>query len=182
MNLLIRGLELYVPTRLKRQKLKSLFEATASAFDAEVPDLSHLTFDQCLEKYALFSRDLIEKRLQAGGDVSEAGNALYVHAFALGDELRRQLHIENRGDVLSVGRALYRAIGIDFEGSTVGTVVIRSCFFSRFYSERVCRVISALDIGIAAGLSGGGELTFSQRITEGKPCCEAFFDFDGEES
>ena len=35
-----------------------------------------------------------------------------------------------------------------------------------------------LDEGIAAGLSGGGKLTFSQRITEGKPQCEASFDLE----
>jgi len=50
-------------------------------------------------------------------------------------------------------------------------VIIKYCGFSRFYTGRVCRLISALDGGTFAGLSGGGKLEFSQRITEGHDCC-----------
>lgn len=180
MNLFALALKAYVPNRVKRQKLISLFEATAHAFESSVPKLEGLSFDHCLESYALFTKNEIESRLQSGQDLQELRNALYLHAFNLGKELRDQLHLKSRADVLSIGRALYGAIGIDFEGSTIGTVVIRSCFFSRYYSEQVCRIMSSLDEGIAAGLSAGGKLSFSQRITEGKPCCEAFLDFKGD--
>lgn len=85
-------------------------------------------------------------------------------------------------------RSLYRAIGIDFAGELRGElpgglpreVVIGRCFFSRFYSEGVCRLISALDSGVAAGISGGGQLEFYQRLSEGHECCWAQFRFKGE--
>jgi hypothetical protein len=88
------------------------------------------------------------------------------------------LRLKKTEEVLSVGRALYRAIGIDFEGRG-GSVVMHTCYFSRFYDAEICRVMSSLDEGIAAGLSGGGKLIFAQRITEGKPTCEAAFDLSG---
>jgi hypothetical protein len=180
MNLLVQVLQIHVPASLKKKKLRDLFESTAKAFEVDMPSLDHLTFKACLQKYASFTSEEIEKRLLKGEDLREVRGELYLHAYRLGQEIRERLHISNEKEVMSAGKALYRSIGIDFEGSSIGTVVIRSCFFSRFYSEQVCRIMSSLDEGIAAGLSGGGKLSFSQRITEGKPCCEAFLAF-GEE-
>ena len=42
--------------------------------------------------------------------------------------------------------------------------------------------MSAMDRGLLAGLAGGGELAFSQRITEGHPCCRARFALAGNPS
>lgn len=179
MNLAARALKVYVPMRIRKEKLKALFEATARAFDAPLPAIDLLTFEQCLEEFALFTKREAERRLRSGDDLREVRSALYRAAQALGKEVRERLHLESRKEVLSVGKALYRTIGIDFEGNDGGAVVIRSCFFSRFYTEPVCRIMSSLDEGIAAGLSAGGRLNFSQRITGGKPCCEAFLDFAG---
>lgn len=69
--------------------------------------------------------------------------------------------------------ALLRRSGWD--GTCPGTVTVRRCYFSRFYAPNMCRVMSAMDRGIFAGLFGGGELTFKSRITEGLPCCRAEF-------
>ena len=179
MNLFVLALKVHVPKGVKLKKLCSLFETTADAFGTSVPDLDHLSFDECLEKYALFTQEQVEARLRSGADMGEVRNALYLHAYGLGSELREQLHLKSRADVLSVGRSLYRTIGIDFDGSGSGSVTIQSCFFSQFYTESVCHVMSSLDEGIAAGLSGGGKLSFLQRITEGKSCCKAVFDFRG---
>lgn len=180
MNLIALALTAYVPMRIKRQKLNSLFEATATAFGVRVPGIEHLSFEECLEKYATFTKVEVETRLRSGEDMQTVRKSLYLHAFRLGNELRQQLRLTSNQEVLMVGRALYRAIGIDFEGSITGCVVIRSCFFSQFYSEAVCGVMSSLDEGIAAGLSAGGKLSFTQRLTQGRHCCEAFFDFKGD--
>ncbi len=179
MNLLVQALNVYVPARLKRRKLLDLFEATAAACGTAMPDLDGLSAEECLERYALYTRDEIGRKIRAGEDLRELKDTLYRHAYRLGGELRRQLRIKKPEEVLSVGRALYRAIGIDFEGSVSGSVRIRTCYFSGYYDAGVCSVMSSLDEGIAAGLSGGGKLTFSQRITEGKPTCEAALDLSG---
>ena len=67
----------------------------------------------------------------------------------------------------------YQVIGIDFAGTADGRVRIARCGFAAAYSPAVCRLIGALDAGLLAGLSGGDRLAFSQRITEGAPCCLA---------
>jgi hypothetical protein len=77
--------------------------------------------------------------------------------------------------VMDIGRVLYRILDIDLQGDARGEVVISRCYFSRFYSAEVCRLMSAMDRGLFAGLSNGGELTFSSRITQGQPCCRAHF-------
>jgi hypothetical protein len=179
MNLLVLALKAFVPMSIKRQKLLSLFETSARAFGAKMPELDHLSFEECLVRFARFTNHEVECRLRAGDDMPEVRNALYRQAYAMGKEIREQLHIKTRKDALSVERALYRAIGIDFKGKECGAVVIRSCFFSRYYSEETCRIMSSLDGGITAGLSAGGKLSFSQRITEGMPCCKACIDFEG---
>lgn len=179
MNLIALALKACVPARIKRRKLNALFEATAEAFEVPVPELDHLSFGQSLELYATFTKEQVETRLHAGKEMGNIAEALYRHAYSLGSELREQLHLKSRRDLLSAGRTLYRAIGIDFEGNSTGSVVIRSCYFSQFYSAEICRIMSSLDEGIAAGLSAGGKLTFSRRITDGNPCCEAFLDFEG---
>jgi hypothetical protein len=178
MNLLVRALRVYVPQRLVRRKLHELFEATAAACGTTVPDLTELTAEECLERYALFCRTEIGRRIREGEELDPVRESLYQHAFRLGRELRTQLRLTRPEDVLSAGTVLYRSIGIDFEGKG-DAIVIHSCFFSRFFDAALCGVMSSLDTGIAAGLSGGGRLTFTQRITEGKPRCEAIFELPG---
>jgi hypothetical protein len=179
MNLIVLVLKMYVPKRIKRKNLNSLFESTAMAFGVDTPDLANLSYRQCLEKYAVFTGLEVEKRLQSGDGIAEIRHSLYLHAYNLGDRLRKQLHLSKRKDVLAVVRVLYKAIGIDFRGINDGSVEIHSCYFSRFYSTATCLVMSSMDEGIVAGLSGGGTLSFSERITEGKPCCKAFLYYNG---
>jgi hypothetical protein len=52
-------------------------------------------------------------------------------------------------------------------------MTVSSCYFSSVYSPETCGVLSALDDGIFTGLSGGGRLRFSRRITDGSACCRA---------
>ena len=74
-----------------------------------------------------------------------------------------------------MGKILYEMLGIEFLDTGQGTITIPKCFFSQYYTDQICQLISALDEGVLAGLSGGGRLDFSQRLTEGNDCCKAQF-------
>jgi hypothetical protein len=175
MNILLKIAEIYVPTFIKKAKLKELFECTAAAFNCPVPELKGLSFDECLVKYAEFTKEEAEKALQSGHDLHQIKQRLYQNAYRLGQNLRKSFHVTTTQDVMTMGRILYRVIGIDFQGTGQGEMTINHCFFSQFYSSQVCQIISSLDEGVFAGLSGGGQLAFSQRITEGQQCCKASF-------
>ncbi|MDD5190764.1 MAG: hypothetical protein PHE50_06965, partial [Dehalococcoidales bacterium] len=84
-----------------------------------------------------------------------------------------ELHVRTMDEVMQACGVVYKALKIDFRGSAGGQITIGSCFFSSFYTAHVCSIISSLDEGLIAGLSGGSRLEFEQRITEGKPCCKA---------
>jgi len=173
MNLLALALRIHVPHSVKKQKLRELFEATAAAFGRPVPQLESLSFDECLRRYARFTKEETERRIQPGDDMSAIKKALYEHAYHLGEEIRMRLRLSDPDDALSVGRVLYKALGIDFQANATGDVTINSCYFRAFYSVDVCCVMSSLDEGIAAGLTGGRTLVFSRRITEGHTSCMA---------
>ena len=179
MNLLALALRVHVPHSLKKQKLRELFEATATAFGRPMPHLEDLSFDECLRRYARFTKEEVERRIRDGEDTAEAEERLYRYAYRLGAEIRERLRLTNPDDALSVGTVLYKALGIDFRASAAGDVTINSCYFSAFYSLDVCCVMSSLDEGIAAGLTGGRTLRFSRRITDGHPSCVAVLEPKG---
>jgi len=199
MNLLIRAANVYTPTPLKRKKLLELFACTAAAFECEMPRPQGLTYDELLRSYARFTAAQADQLLQhsemdAPGstrgviasdlreaisaprrEVAEIRRRLYNGAYRMGAELRGTFRITNTADALAAARVLYRALGIDLQATADGKVTVRRCFFSEFYSGPVCRLIASLDEGLFAGLSGGGQLSFTQRITERNSCCEAHF-------
>jgi hypothetical protein len=164
-----------MPAMVKRQALVLLFRATAAAFRAEMPRLAGLSREQCLLAYARFTADQAEEALRRDGDLSELQARLYQQAYRLGRTPGWLLRVRSVDDVMVLGRSLYDVLDIDFEGSDNGEITISRCYFSSVYSPEVCRVMSAMDRGLLAGLAGGGELAFSQRITEGHGCCRARF-------
>lgn len=173
MNLRVALLQLYQPAGLQRAKLEELFRRTAAAFAAEPPPLAGLSFAECRRQYALFTRQQVEQALQRGDDLEATEERLYQQARQLGAGLRASLRITAPEDAMAAAGVLYRALGIDFHGTPRGAITIRRCFFSDFYSPRVCRAMSAVDSGVIAGLAGGGRLVFRQRLTEGYDCCRA---------
>ncbi len=179
MNWRLAALRLYLPAGIKRNNLRELFALTADAFDCAAPDIEGLSYRDCLRRYALFTREEAEKALERGSGLPEIRDRLYRNAHRFGQTIRRQLGITSPEEAVAAMRLLYRAIGIDLAaelaGKLPGEVVIDRCFFSHFYSEEVCRLISALDAGVAAGISGGGQLEFYQRLTGGHDCCRAYF-------
>lgn len=180
MSLRLTIVQLYCPVFLKKQKLAELFNRTAQAFQIDPPDLSRKSLDEYLMQFALFTQSAAEKILQSTNlSHEEVKKNLYRHTFQLGQKIRKQLGIRNFEEVLNASRFLYNLLGIDFKGDQNGEIIINKCYFSQFYSSQVCELISGLDEGMLAGLSGGGRLTFSQRITEGNDCCKATFTYDG---
>jgi hypothetical protein len=83
-------------------------------------------------------------------------------------------------EVMALGQILYRAIGVEIQGDSQGDLIVKRCYFSQFYSGPVCDLISALDDGVFSGLSGGGRLAFSERLTEGRECCRAKLQLEAE--
>jgi hypothetical protein len=172
MGLSLAAARVYVPQFIKRRKLVELFEATADAFHTQTPLLKGLAFDECLKSYALFTREKAEEAIKRKTE-PEVRNRLYRNSLKLGQNLKRDFRINTMEDAMRMSQIVYKILGIEFRGDSQGDIVIGKCYFSPFYSGEVCRVISSLDDGLLAGLSGGGKLKFQQRITEGNECCRA---------
>jgi hypothetical protein len=182
MSQLLARLLTHTPALVKRQALLLLFRATAAAFQVEMPRLSGLSREQCLLAYARFTADQAGAALRQGGDLSALQERLYQNAYRLGRTAGWLLGSHSVDDVMALGRSLYDVLDIDFHGSDSGEITISRCYFSTFYSPETCRVMSAMDRGLLAGLAGGGELVFIERITEGRPCCRARFTLAGSPS
>jgi len=176
-----------VPAWIRRRKLDELLRLTARAFEAPPPPVRGLPFEDALQKYAEFSRDLAARLLEgteradpswsAQGRQAKVMGRLFVEAYRFGQEIRDDLGVFTPKDVMEAARVLYRGLDIDFQGDVGGGIVIRECYFSRFYDPRTCRLMSSVDEGVLAGLAGGGRLEFTARLTEGSDCCRAGFSF-----
>jgi hypothetical protein len=173
MNILLKILPHNLPAFIREEILAELFEATADAFECPAPAHDHLSYDECLRAYALFTRDQAEKALQSGRDLPAIKTQLYRNAYPLGWKLHKWFGADTMDEVMELGQILYRAIGVEIQGDSQGEVTVKGCYFSQFYSAPVCDLISALDDGVFSGLSGGGRLTFSERLTEGRQRCRA---------
>ena len=175
MGLILRLSQIYIPGFIKKMALVELFEYTARAFQCEMPKVNDLSFDELLLKYAQFTSDQYQSAIKSGDDLQDLKKRLYQNAYQLGQKFRKRFRIKNIDDVMAVSRVIYRVIGIDFRGNAQGEIIINRCFFSKVYSSEVCKIISGLDEGILAGLSDGGKLNFSHRITDGERFCQACF-------
>lgn len=184
--MLTKIVRLYTPEFIKKKKMEELFRLTADAFQSEMPEFRGLSFSDSLLKYALFTKEQAERCLQEESLIEEVKYRLYNNSFAFGRNLRKRLHIMSWEKSVTALKSAYKFIGIDFQYGRQGETlndrddfiakqecfVIGQCFFSRYYSAEVCRLISSLDEGLAAGLTGGGILCFAQRITDGSSCCK----------
>ncbi len=165
--------DFYYPACLKKAILRRLFKLVAKAFNKEIPPLTRLSYDKMLENFAYFTKNLAEKSLSRPMDISRIKENLFTEAAAIGRFFRRRLGISNLEDALYLGEILYKAIKIDLAGESNGRVLITKCYFSDCYTPKTCQFISALDRGLFYGLTGGADLVFSKRITEGNETCLA---------
>lgn len=183
MGPLLAQLLTHMPAIAKREALLLLFRATAAAFQADMPSLAGLSREHCLLAYAQFTAQAADAALCGGGDLAALQERLYRNSYRLGRMTGRLLGAHSVDDVMALGRILYDVLEIDFHGSDCGNgsgsnwgeITISRCYFSTFYAPATCRLMSAMDRGLLAGLAGGGELVFTERITEGWPCCRACF-------
>lgn len=173
MNLLLTVLPGRLPAWIRKAILIELTRATANAFSCPAPAVGGLSYDECLQVYARFTRDQADKALQTRRDVAAIKTQLHQNACALGGRFHRCFGADTIEEVMKLGQILYRAIDVEIEWDCQGNVTVNRCYFSQFYSPPVCDLISALDDGIFSGLSGGGGLAFSERLTEGRACCRA---------
>lgn len=174
MNLRLAALNIYLPASVRDEGLHKLFQLTADAFQAPMPDIERFSHSEQLRAYAIFTQDQAQR--VKNEDVASVKDRLFQGSRRLGVELREQLHIGTFEDSLTAARILYRALDLDFRTHEDGGVEVRRCYFAGFYSSQVCRLISSLDEGLIAGLSDGGRLSFSARISEGHNSCLARID------
>ena len=172
MGILLTASRFHLPRSIQKSRLIELFRATADAFQRPSPRLSGYSLGQRLTIYALFTTVNAEGSIRRG-DEYQVKECLYRNARQIGEKIRAQLKIQSLEEVMEACEVIYKALKIEFHGDSRGQICIRNCFFSSYYSPDVCRVISSLDEGLLAGLSGGLRLKFSRRITEGGECCRA---------
>ena len=173
MSLRLRALELHVPEFVARSALRRLFEATAAAFGRDPEDVDGVDHRTLLVRYASFTARCAEQALADQMDLDVVSRRMWAHAYALGESFRQRLGVRTRADALLAARVAYRMIGIDLRADEHGDVTVDRCAFAARYSLQACRLMSALDAGLIAGLTDGGRLAFSERITEGRPRCLA---------
>jgi hypothetical protein len=159
----------------RRREIGRLFARTAAAFGCPVPPGSRARrAKELLAAYASFTRERAQAALLGGEDLPALERRLFAAALSLGGGYRLRLGVHGVGDAMTAARLIYAGLGIDFRGRPDGEVEIRRCGFASGYTPRVCALVSALDRGLLAGLTGGGELSFSERLTEGAPACRAY--------
>lgn len=162
------------PSLLRPFTARVLLRRTAGAFGAHLPPVKRpLSGSDLLRAYATFSHARAELLLAGYGDLDTVRRDLWRVTYDIGRSLRRNLGITTVDDAMAAARAVYRALDIDLRGSATGAVVVNQCSFARVYGPAVCALMSALDAGLFAGLTGGRTLTFTTRITEGAPACLA---------
>jgi hypothetical protein len=157
---------------VRRTILREVLAATARAFDREPPattprsvrTLSHV----CIERSDAWAREALAR----GEDLSRIRARLFAEARSLGARARRELRVRDEAQGAAAARLLYRAIGVDLRADREGVRVSR-CAYASAYSPQVCRLMSAMDSGLIAGLTGAAGLVFTARITEGAPACRA---------
>ena len=168
---------IYLPSGLQKRKLAELARLTARAFDTAPPRMEGLSLGEMRRLYAEFTRERAERALRSPAGPAAVRQRLFDEARLLGRDIARELRVSTRREVMAAARILYRGLEIDLEGDAGGEIIVRRCSFSLLYSPEVCRLMSGLDGGVLAGLAGGGQLEFNERLTEGGGCCRAHFTF-----
>ena len=173
MSVRLTLLRLHLPAPVRRAILRELIAAIARAFERPRPPTSGLSSEELLACAIDVSHRWSEDALGGAAHRSEVEERLFSEAFALGLRAKRRLRIETEEEGLSAARVLYEAIGIELRAGRAGALVVPRCAFARTYGPGVCELMSAMDSGLIAGLTGAAGLRFIERLTEGAPACRA---------
>ena len=163
----------HLPSSARRSILRDLLAAMARAFARDRPSTTGLSADGLMDLVIERSSTWAGEALDAGDDLAGVQRRLLAEANALGRRARDRLRIRSEAEGLAAARVIYRAIGIDFRARSNGDVLVPRCAFACVYRPETCRLLSAMDSGLIAGLTGTEGLLFSARKTEGSPMCRA---------
>ena len=172
MNLRLALAELYLPSPLRRAGLNELAAAAATAYECRRPQWRRRRYPDRLEEFVYFTASQAAMA-SARGRGEAAKDRLRQEAEEVGRRLRRRLGVGSHDEALRALRLLYRQIGIELLTPGCARIEMTSCLFSRLYDPVTCRIMSAMDEGIVAGLTGGWQLRFEARLTEGARSCAA---------
>ena len=108
--------------------------------------------------------------------------AMFKVGQELGGEACQRLGVgRSLKDMIRAAKILYRVLGIDFEveqqNPNNAILIINRCALAANYSELTCQVLSATDEGTIRGLNQNMSMTFTEKITGGKPKCKARITF-----
>ena len=126
---------------------------------------------RCAEALRAYAAYTVECMEQTAADPER----LYESAFQLGGKIRRLTGLRKPCDIQRLIFYLYQNLCITMSGRLPGEIMVPRCYFSAFYSPEQCGRMSQVDAGIIAGLYGGGQLHFTERLTEGCTQCRAVF-------
>ncbi len=157
-----------MPSWFVAVQLQILIGISARAYKMPGKTVLFLPPQRALREYASFTKSCME----SGRDGEKN---LFKEAYAVGRMIRKITGFTENEDLGRLIFLLYRNIGITIRGKLPGDIVIPRCYFSRYYTPRQCQVMSNVDAGIIAGIFGGGNLVFTERITEGCRSCRACF-------
>ena len=173
MNLRLMLLRLHVPASVRRAALRDLIAATASAFERDLPDTAGLTEPELLSRAIECSRAWAEEAIRTGADLDRLEGRMFREASRARPACARTPPCLVRGRRPAAARVVYGAIGIDLRAPGMREFSIPRCAFACAYVPDVCRLMSSMDSGLIAGLTGARGLRFTERITEGAAACHA---------
>jgi len=117
-----------------------------------------------------------EKALNLGRE------AMFNEGLSLGRKFREMLGVgDSAEDLILAAKILYKILGIEFTVKDINNhqndvkmiMVVNRCSLSEYYNVDTCRILSAADEGVVQGLNPQIKMNFTERITEGAPCCLA---------
>ena len=171
MNPRLLVLRLHLPAFVRRSILTELVDATARAFGAP-PRGREGPCPSCW--CARSSSRALRPRCREQLGRSRTGRATPVlRGPRVGSACEGAPQLKTEAEGLAAARVLYGAIGIDFRPGRARDIVVPSCAFAPAYGPQVCRLMSSMDSGLVAGLTGADGIRFTERITEGAVACRA---------
>lgn len=162
-------LERHNPDWIRRLEVQILLNLASHSFGRRRLWVWHMPAPKALSVYAAYTLECMARTEADPG-------RLYAHAFLLGKRLRGITGLSEQQDIQRLIFYLYRNIHVSMGGALPGEITVPRCYFKGFYTPEQCRLMSNVDAGIIAGLSGGGRLYFTERLTEGAGQCKAIFE------
>jgi len=188
MSARLRLVSLWMPRRMMDREVERIRARTDAALDAllavHAPGAAANEEDgPGLDTRAAMARGH-ERRVRALIDavgrekaIALGREALYPVGVALGREARGRLAARDTlDDLVRAAGVMYRVLGIEFSmasGPEGRRMVVSRCALSRHYSPEACMMLSAVDEGAVSGLCPRAAMRFTERITDGSPCCVA---------